>query len=192
MKMRGNGQQPVFLFLIKRVDQLKIARKKEKLADSQQAKPQRLKSEDVVSRVSEIAVPLCDSDGLELVYIEYQREPQGITLRIYIDKPGGISLQDCSHVTRQLRDLLDIHLNVPDNYRLEVSSPGLNRPLGKLSDFDRFKGQKAKIKIRQPIDGQKKFTGILAGVVQETVAIELSDRIVEIPYQDITRARLII
>ncbi len=169
---------------------MKITRKREKSADSQQTKPQRLKSEDVVSRVSEIAGPLCDSDGLELVFIEYQREPQGMTLRIYIDKPGGVFLQDCTQVTRQLRDLLDIHLNVTENYCLEVSSPGFNRPLGKLSDFERFKGRQAKIKIRQPIDGQKKFTGILADVVQEKVVLKLSERIVEIPYQDIIRARL--
>ncbi len=134
---------------------------------------------------------MCDAEGKELVYTEYQREPHGMILRIYIDKPGGATLQDCTHVSRQLRDLLDVHLDVSDNYYLEVSSPGVNRPLGKLSDFVRFKGCQAKIKVLQPIDGQKKFTGVLSGVLQEAVAIQVGDRIVEIPYQDITRARLV-
>ncbi len=146
---------------------------------------------EIISRVNELAGPLCDAEGIELVYTEYQREPHGMILRIYIDKPGGSTLQDCTHVSRQLQDLLDVHLAVTDNYYLEVSSPGVNRPLGKLSDFDRFKGCQVKIKVLQPIDGQKKFTGVLSGVLKEAVAIHVGDRIVEIPYQDITRARLV-
>ncbi len=154
-------------------------------------KPSGLTRGEIISRVNDLAGPLCDAEGIELVFTEYQREPHGMILRIYIDKPGGATLQDCTRVSRQLRDLLDVHLDVTDNYYLEVSSPGINRPLGKLSDFVRFKGCQAKIKVLQPIDGQKKFTGILSGVLQEAVTIQVDDRIVEIPYQDITRARLV-
>jgi ribosome maturation factor RimP len=146
---------------------------------------------EIISRVNELAGPMCEAEGIELVHTEYQREPHGMILRIYIDKPGGTTLQDCTRVSRQLQDLLDVHLDVADNYYLEVSSPGVNRPLGKLSDFVRFKGRLAKIKVQQPIEGQKKFTGILSGVLQEAVAIQVGDRIVEIPYQEITRARLV-
>ena len=154
-------------------------------------KPSRLTLDEIISKVNALTGPLCDADGIELVYTEYQREPHGMVLRIYIDKPGGATLQDCTHVSRQLQDLLDVHLDVSENYYLEVSSPGINRPLGKLSDFVRFKGRQAKIKILQPVEGQKKFTGVLSGVSQETVAIQVGDRIIEIPYQDITRARLV-
>jgi ribosome maturation factor RimP len=154
-------------------------------------KPSRLTLDEIISKVNALTGPLCDADGIELVYTEYQREPHGMVLRIYIDKPGGPTLQDCTLVSRQLQDLLDVHLDVSDNYHLEVSSPGFNRPLGKLSDFVRFKGHQAKIKILQPIDGQKKFTGVLSGTSQETVAIQVGDRVVEIPYQNITRARLV-
>lgn len=154
-------------------------------------KVSRLTREEIISKVNELSGPLCDAEGIELVYTEYQREPLGMILRVYIDKPGGTTVQDCTHVSRQLQDLLDVHLGMSDNYYLEVSSPGFNRPLGKLSDFVRFKGCQAKIKVLQPIDGQKKFTGILSGVLQEVVAIQVGERTVEIPYQDITRARLV-
>jgi ribosome maturation factor RimP len=190
--MRGNGHQPVFLFLMtERFDRLTRSRKKEKRTEIPLLKPSRLTRNEVISKVNELAAPLCNAEGIELVFTEYQREPHGMILRIYIDKPGGTTLQDCTLVSRQLQDLLDVHLDVSDNYYLEVSSPGLNRPLGKLSDFVRFKGRQAKIKVIQPIDGQKQFTGILSGVLLDTVAIQVGDRIVEIPYQDITRARLV-
>lgn len=146
---------------------------------------------EILSRVNELAGPLCEAEGIELVHAEYQREPHGMVLRIYIDKPGRTTLRDCTNVSRQLQDLLDVHLSVAGNYYLEVSSPGINRPLGKLSDFVRFNGCQAKIRLLQPIDGQKNFTGVLSGVLQETVAIQVGGHIVEIPYQDITRARLV-
>lgn len=190
--MRGNGHQPVFLFLMtKRFERLTPSRKKGKRTEIPLPKPSRLTRDEIISKVNELTGPLCDAAGMELVYTEYQREPHGMVLRIYIDKPGSVTLQDCTHVSRQLQDILDVHLDVSDNYYLEVSSPGVNRPLGKLSDFVRFKGCQAKIKTLEPIDGQKNFTGILAGVLQETVAIQVGDRIVEIPYQGIIRARLV-
>ncbi len=190
--MRGNGRQPVFLFLMtERFDRSTPSRKKEKKTEIPLPMASRLTRNEIISKVNELAGPLCDAEEKELVYTEYQREPQGMILRIYIDKPGGATVQDCTHVSRQLQDLLDVHLDVSENYYLEVSSPGINRPLGKLSDFVRFKGRQAKIKILQPVEGQKKFTGVLSGVSQETVAIQVGDRIIEIPYQDITRARLV-
>lgn len=190
--MRGNGHQPVFLFLMtERFDKLALSRKKGKRIEIPLPKASRLTRDQIISKVNELSGPLCDAGGLELVFTEYQREPHGMTLRIYIDKPGGPTVQDCTHVSRQLQDLLDVHLEMSNKYYLEVSSPGFNRPLGKLSDYVRFKGCQAKIKVVQPIEGQKKFTGILSGVLQEVVAIQVGDRIVEIPYQDIARARLV-
>lgn len=177
--------------MTERFDRSTRARKPSKDSPPPVPKTARLTGEEIISTVHALTGPLCDAEGIELVHIEYQREPHGMVLRIYIDKPGGISLQDCSRISRQLQDLLDVHLDITDNYYLEVSSPGFNRPLGKLSDFVRFKGHLAKIKLMQPIGGQKNFTGVLSGVSQETVTLQVGDHIVEIPYPDITRARLV-
>jgi ribosome maturation factor RimP len=177
--------------MTERFDRSTRSRKTGRRTENPVRKLSRLTKDEIISKVNALTGPLCDAGGIELVYTEYQHEPHGMVLRIYIDKPGGPTLQDCTHVSRQLQDILDVHLDLSDNYYLEVSSPGFNRPLGKLSDFVRFKGHHAKIKILQPVDGQKNFTGVLSGVLQETVAIQVGDRIVEIPYQDITRARLV-
>jgi ribosome maturation factor RimP len=177
--------------MTERFDRMTPLRKKRVRTQVSPPKISRLTRDEIIVKVNELAGPLCEAEGKELVYTEYQREPHGIVLRIYIDKPGGISLQDCAYVSRQLQDLLDVHLGISDNYYLEVSSPGVNRPLGKLSDFVKFNGCQVKIKTHQPIDGQKNFTGVLSGVLKETVAVQVGDRIVELPYQDIARARLV-
>jgi ribosome maturation factor RimP len=89
----------------------------------------------MVAKVWRLAEPLCLSEGLELVHVEYQREPAGRTLRIYLDKPGGVTLDDCVNISRQLSDLLDVGLETEAPYRMEVSSPGIQRPLGRLERF---------------------------------------------------------
>jgi ribosome maturation factor RimP len=145
----------------------------------------------LVEKIIRLADPLCVAEGLELVHVEYQREPGGLTLRCYVDKPGGIHLDDCVEVSRQLDDLLDVHMDDMPPYRLEVSSPGLDRPVGKLSDFVRFKGQRAKIRTAAAINGQQNFTGVLAGVVDDTVQIQVNNEMVNLHFDTITRARLV-
>lgn len=145
----------------------------------------------IVGQVWQLAQPLCVGEGMELVHVEYQREPAGRTLRIYLDKPGGITLDDCVNVSRQLSDILDVGLDTQTAYRLEVSSPGIQRPLGKLSDFERFKGCRAKIRTIKPVDGQKNFTGALAGVEGLSVCITIGDQTKAIAFDMITKAHLI-
>jgi ribosome maturation factor RimP len=147
----------------------------------------------LVSRVSALAESLCDAEGMELVYVEFLREPAGRVLRIYIDKPGGLSLDDCVTVSRQLGDILDVDLEDVGPYSLEVSSPGLERPLWKARDYDRFKGRNAKIKTRVPVENQKNFKGILLGATDDivTLQVEGTERRVAIPFKDIARARLV-
>jgi len=145
---------------------------------------------DVIAKVAGFAGPLCESEGLELVYVEFQREVAGWVLRVYVDKTGGVSLEDCSHVSRQLGDLLDVGIENVWPYNLEVSSPGENRPLGKLSDFEKFQGRMATIKLNTAIEGQKKFKGILQGVMDETIQLLMGDKTVTLPYKDIVKARL--
>jgi ribosome maturation factor RimP len=146
---------------------------------------------EVIRRVEALAEPLCTAEEMELVHVEYQREPVGVVLRIYIDKPGGVTLNDCVHISRQLNDLLEVHLETAGVYSLEVSSPGLDRPLSKLQDFDRFKGHSAKIKTRRPIDGQRNFSGVLGGVTDEGITLLSGPKTVIIPHEEISRANLV-
>ncbi|RJQ86516.1 MAG: ribosome maturation factor RimP [Desulfobacteraceae bacterium] len=148
-------------------------------------------SNPMVMRVWQLAEPLCLGEGLELVHVEYQREPGGRTLRIYLDKPGGVSLDDCVNISRQLSDLLDVGLETEFSYRMEVSSPGAERPLGKLGDFERFRGCRAKIRTAQPIDGRKNFTGTLEGIVGPAVLLTVDKGTISITLADIAKAHLI-
>jgi ribosome maturation factor RimP len=144
-----------------------------------------------VDSVTGLADPLCAAEGMELVHVEYQREPGGLTLRLYLDKPGGVTLDDCVDISRQLEDILDVHAPDAPPYRLEVSSPGIDRPVGKLDDFIRFTGHQAKIRMVTPVGGRKNFTGVLAGAIDEMVQIQVDNETVSLNFSDITRARLI-
>lgn len=149
------------------------------------------KVSDIVKQTRDLLEPICEADGFELIHVEFQPEAGGCILRLYIDKPGGVKLDDCVYVSRQITDLLDVTLEDIGHYNLEVSSPGPERPLGQESDFNRFKGHFAKLKTRQPIDGQKQFTGRLMGIVDQQVLLTVDGKTVAIPYDEITRARLV-
>ena len=146
----------------------------------------------LVRRVREVTEPLCEAEGFELVHVEFQPEAGGRILRLYIDKPGGVTLDDCVNISRQVSDLLDISFEDLGSYNLEVSSPGLERPLGKQSDYDRFKGRMIKIKTSQPINGRKNFKGILSGISGGVVSVSIDGQTVVIPYKEISKARLVI
>jgi ribosome maturation factor RimP len=149
------------------------------------------KEKHIIRQVGVLAEPLCASEGLELVHVEYQREPGGRILRLYIDRAGGVTLDDCVNVSRQLNSLLDVYLDEIGPYNLEVTSPGPERPLSKLQDYERFKGRKAKIKTWQPIDDQKNFTGVILGVAAEQIKLSSNEKTIAIPFGDISKARLV-
>ena len=144
----------------------------------------------VAELVRSLAEPLCTSEGLELVHVEYQREANGRILRLYLDKPDGINLNDCAVVSRQMGDILDVNLKGIGPYSLEVTSPGPERPLAKHEDFEKFKGSRVKIKTSRPFNGQKNFTGILRGISGGQVNLQIGEEAIVIPYQDISKARL--
>ena len=144
----------------------------------------------MLARTKDLLDPLCDAEGMELVYIECQREAGGRILRLYIDKPGGVTLDDCIHISRQSSDMLDVYLEDMGPFNLEVSSPGLNRPLGKKRDFDRFKGNRVNIRTTPSVGGKKKINGVLLGISEDVVKVSMDDQIVAIPYHDIVTARL--
>lgn len=145
----------------------------------------------IILKVWELIEPLCEAEGMELVQVEYQREARGRILRLYIDRPGGVTLDDCVHVSRQTGDILDVCLENVGTYSLEVSSPGVNRPLAKQVDYQRFKGRRASIKTIQPIDGQKKFIGVLAGISDGSVKLADPNTIITIPFEKIAKAHLV-
>lgn len=148
---------------------------------------------ELVSRISALAESLCEAEGIELVFVEFLRESNGRILRIFIDKPGGVMMDDCVFISRQLGDILDVDLDDLGPYNLEVSSPGLERPLWKAGDYERFKGCAAKIKTRVPLDGQKNFKGTLLGITDDVVTVQEEGKpgTVAIPFKDIARARLV-
>ena len=147
-------------------------------------------------RVTKIADGLLASLGMELVDVEYKREGRVMVMRIYIDKPGGVNLDDCADVNRELSALLDVDDVVPDRYLLEVSSPGLNRPLTKEADYLRYPGRLVKIKTRllTPDDKgnmRKTFFGELIGCSDGVVRMKLKEgQTASLPLTGIAKANL--
>ena len=133
------------------------------------------KREIYEQKTEEILLPIVDEYGFELVDVEYVKEGGTWYLRTYIDKPGGISIDDCEKVSRRLSDILDEKDYIDEAYIMEVSSPGLGRPLKKEKDFKRSLGMEVDIRTYRMIDRQKEFTGILTAYDEKTVTIELED-----------------
>lgn len=146
--------------------------------------------EKLIEVVREIMNPLILEQGLELVDIEYRREPRGKILRIYIDREGGVTIGDCTKISRELGTLLDVYDVVPGPYNLEVSSPGLDRPLKKPRDFERFKGKKVRIKTKSDIENARLFIGVLLDYVDNVATVEADGRTYSIPYEQIEKANL--
>lgn len=145
----------------------------------------------IVDTVKKVGDPLCESEGLELVHAECAQGDGDQIVRLYVDKPGGVTLDDCINISRQMGDLLDVNLPGDTPYRLEVSSPGTDRPLSRRRDFERFAGKTVKIKVDKPVDGQRNFKGVLKGFFEESVEITAGDKTIAIPFHTIAKARLV-
>jgi ribosome maturation factor RimP len=153
---------------------------------------------DLLAQVRSIAGRVAGSHGLELFDVQFRREAGGMVLRVQIDRPGpaataedSVSVDDCANVSRDLSAILDVEDVVPSAYTLEVSSPGLDRPLRHLDDYRRFTGRRAKVVMREPVDGQSFFKGALAGVDAGALVIEGDDgKRHRVPFGVITRANL--
>ncbi|MCR5322379.1 MAG: ribosome maturation factor RimP [Lachnospiraceae bacterium] len=139
------------------------------------------KKEDYESKTEELLKPITDELGFEIVDVEYVKEGSDMYLRAYIDKEGGITVDDCETVSRRLDKLLDEKDFIPDAYILEVSSPGLGRQLKKDKDFIRENGKQVDIKCFKAIDKVKEFSGILKGFDNDTftIATENGDMVIE-------------
>ncbi len=126
----------------------------------------------VAERVREIAEQAAIDHGVELVHAEVAGPEGQPTVRLFIDKPGGVTHDDCSKVSHQLSTVLDVEDFIHSAYTLEVSSPGIERGLYKRADYERFKGSRARIKARSPIKGQRNFRGRILGVENDNVVVE--------------------
>ena len=133
------------------------------------------KREEYEQRTEQLVLPIIQSNKFELVDVEYVKEGGTWYLRAYIDKPGGITVDDCEIVNRALGDLLDREDFIEDSYILEVSSPGLGRPLKKEKDFVRSQGKEVEIRTYRMVERQKEFRGILKAWDKETVTIETEE-----------------
>ena len=133
------------------------------------------KRESYEQKTEEILNPIVEEYGFELVDVEYVKEGSTWYLRAYIDKPGGITIDDCELISRALSDRLDEKNFIEESYILEVSSPGLGRPLRKEKDFIRSQGESVEVKLFRAVDRQKEFTGILKEWDKETVTLEFED-----------------
>lgn len=154
----------------------------------------------VVGQIEQLVLPIIEDLNLELVDIEYQREDRGWVLRIYLDKVGGINLDACAEASREISTLLDVEDIVGTAFNLEVSSPGLERPLKKLADFERFSAKIAKIKTCHSCDPdgrglkRKTFIGVLQGVRDEQIVLLQTDKRggeVTFDLNDIDKANLV-
>lgn len=144
------------------------------------------------NRLVELLEPLVENLGYELVLLEYNAHRGSALLRLFIDAVGGVTLGDCEKVSREVEGLLDVQDPIPQNYRLEVSSPGLDRPLVKSVHFERFAGSVVKVQMAAPHAGRRKFQGVLRGLKEGRAVVETADAgTVELALGEIERARLV-
>jgi ribosome maturation factor RimP len=146
-----------------------------------------------LDKITEMAQRVAVSEGLTLVDVELKGGRGSLLLRLYIDKPEGVSHADCARVSEQLSAMLDVEDPFPGSYTLEVSSPGLDRKLVKGSDFAHFAGRKARVVVREPVDDQKVLEGRLAGFEEGRVRLDLGEAgLKELELSNIQKARLVV
>jgi ribosome maturation factor RimP len=142
--------------------------------------------------LSKLFEPVVESMGYELVGVEFLGAGGYGTLRVYIDRDSGVNLDDCAAISHQISGILDVEEPIKQAYDLEVSSPGIERPLFKLADFERYAGKTARIKLAVGLLGRKNFKGELQGVADsKLVTIEVDGELFDLPYADIAKANLV-
>lgn len=145
---------------------------------------------NIEEKATNLAEPVVESHGMELVDVEFRQEPTGWVLRVFVDKEGGVNLDDCSLISREVGLVIEVEELIEQHYTLEVSSPGLTRRIKKLEDFDRFKGRFIKVKCYEAVDGSKKMTGKLLGIDGDNVILEKDAKELKILYKNIAKANL--
>jgi ribosome maturation factor RimP len=143
------------------------------------------------AKIQAVVAPVVTSLGYELVGVEYLAQGRGGLLRVYIDSEDGITLDDCSRVSHQLSGVLDVEDVIRGQYQLEISSPGLDRPLFSEAQFARFIGHQVKLKLTVPVAGRRKFRGVIEAVKEGVVTLAEDGELKEIAFNNIDKANLV-
>jgi ribosome maturation factor RimP len=147
-------------------------------------------SQEILDRIRVMVDPILSTQGMELVDVEYRREGKGWVLRLYIDKEGGVTVEDCSRVSQEVGRSLDVEDFISTPYTLEVSSPGLTRPLKSERDFVKYRNHLIKLKTIDPIQNRRQFKGKLIGVSETRIEIEVAGGVFQIPLSNVAKANL--
>ena len=150
-----------------------------------------MEKHSVTERIESIASEIAKKMAVEFVHAEVVGSKRNPTVRVFIDKPGGVTIEDCAKLSHEMEEVLDADDFIPSAYVLEVSSPGIERQLYKIEDFVRFTGELARIKTTEEIEGQKNFTGTIQSVDGDTIVFDDATKgTVNIPYISIAKANL--
>jgi ribosome maturation factor RimP len=147
-------------------------------------------SRDIVDRVHAIVDPILFNEGIELVDIEYRRESKGWVLRLYLDKEGGVTLDDCTRISQEVGRSLDVEDFIQTPYILEVSSPGLTRPLKTEKDFVKYRDHLIQVKTVDPVVNRRRFKGRLLGISGKQIEIKSDEGVFQIPFSNVAKANL--
>lgn len=150
-------------------------------------------SELIIDKLRDFLQGLLPTMELELFDVQFRREGHGWVLRVFIDSETGVTLEHCSKVSRELGRYLDVEDFIDHAYHLEVSSPGLERPLRSVEDFRRYCGRKARVKVHEALDGEKVFEGMIEKIEDELIYLRLDDgRSIQFSFEKINKARLVV
>lgn len=144
----------------------------------------------LLNKVLQTVGPVIEAENVECVDVQYLQDQGRWVLRFLLDKTGGITIDDCGRISRMIEPLLDAIPELSESYALEVSSPGLRRPLKKEADFERFAGQRAKVQLSIPLNGQRNFTGILKSCRNGLVELQEENKTVLLPLSSIAKSNL--
>lgn len=145
----------------------------------------------IQERLTEMFEPVASALGCELWGVEYMAQGRRALLRVYIDKEGGIGVDDCEKVSRQVSSVLDVEDPIQSEYTLEVSSPGMDRPLFKLEQFQANVGETVAVRLRLPFEGRRKFTGLLKGIENDEIVLEVDNEEYVLPYELVDKANIV-
>jgi ribosome maturation factor RimP len=150
-----------------------------------------MQNEEIITRIEELIQPYLLAQGVELIELQFTQPRRGrATLRLFVDRQGGITLDEITRVSRVVGELLDVHDLISSSYTLEVSSPGLTRELKKPRDYERYTGRLVRLTTRGPWQGKQVHRGILKGLENEEISLEEGEALVRIPLKEIAKARL--
>lgn len=148
-------------------------------------------TQEILKGVEQIVAPVLENIGYTLVEREIVTESGRFVLRLYIDREGGVTIDDCARASRALEDIIEVEGVMPGGYNLEVSSPGINRPLRYKRDFERFTGSMIKLKTLEPIDGRGNYRGVLKGLDGDDILILVDGIQYRVPYAAMAKTRIV-